>query len=109
MLLIGINFYIMQSRAIIGAFRETTGLFWKDRYKPFFEVAINIGLDFALVIAIGLPGIVIATIVSNIVCNLTVEPYIVFKYYFGKSVKNIISYTCCWQLSPPPYAPQLLP
>lgn len=88
MLLIGINFYIMQSRAIIGAFRETTGLFWKDRYKPFFEVAINIGLDFALVIAIGLPGIVIATIVSNIVCNLTVEPYIVFKYYFGKSVKK---------------------
>lgn len=88
MLLIGINFYIMQSRAIIGAFRETTGLFWKDRYKPFFEVAINIGLDFALVIAIGLPGIVIATIVSNVVCNLTVEPYIVFKYYFGKSVKK---------------------
>ena len=88
MLLIGINFYIMQSRAIIGAFRETTGLIWKDRYKPFFEVAINIGLDFALVIAIGLPGIVIATIVSNVVCNLTVEPYIVFKYYFGKSVKK---------------------
>ncbi len=88
MLLIGINFYVMQSRAIIGAFRETTGLFWKDRYKPFFEVAINIGLDFALVIAIGLPGIVIATIVSNVVCNLTVEPFIVFKYYFNKSVKK---------------------
>lgn len=86
MLLVFISFYVTQSRVMVLSFKETTGLFWNDRFKPLFEAGINLALDFLLVIYMGLPGIILATIISNVLCNITVEPYVVFKHYFYKNI-----------------------
>lgn len=85
-IVITVSFYIQQSRAVIGAFRETGGLFWNDRYKPFIEVAVKIGSTFILAHYFGLAGILFATVVSNVTCNLTIEPIILYKKLFNKKI-----------------------
>ncbi len=86
--LICVSFYFTYTKGIVGAFKECTGLFWNDRYKSLAEAAVNLGLDFAFVFWIGLPGVLLATIISTVCIPLWIEPYVLYKNYFGRSVKG---------------------
>lgn len=85
-LLICISFYLTSSRRMTDAFKECAGLFWNDRFKPLAEAGINLGLDFLLVYFWGINGVILATIISTIVAPLWVEPYVLYKNFFHKSV-----------------------
>jgi O-antigen/teichoic acid export membrane protein len=84
--LISFSFYITGMRRSIWTFYEAYGLYWYDRYKPIFESIINIVVSLILVRFLGINGIIIGTIISTISVAFWVEPYVLYKYGFGKPV-----------------------
>ena len=75
-----LDFYIMEMRQITLCFRNAMGLFWYDRYKPVFEVLINLGLSLVLVQHLGISGVILGTILSSLATNFWVEPLVLFKH-----------------------------
>ena len=96
-LILVINFYITGMRKAFLTFRDATGLYWADRYKPFAESIINIIASIILVKMLGTIGVFIGTFISTITTCFWVEPYILYKYEFGLSIipflKKYILYT----------------
>lgn len=86
MALICVSFYLKQNRAMTNAFKECAGLFWNDRFRPLFEAGLNLGGSILLVMWIGLPGVILGTIISTVLAPLWCEPYMVYKHYFKKNV-----------------------
>lgn len=90
-IVITINYFIQFMRQSVLTFRDATGTFYNDRYKPLVEGALNIILSISLVYVCGITGVIIATIITNLLICHTVEPYVLFndgletspkKYYF---------------------------
>lgn len=92
-LLICINFFIGQSRYMLGTFKECAGLFYQDRFKSIFESIINLVVSIVLARYIGLAGVIIGTIISTLTTSLWVEPYVFYKHYLKQStVKYFVKY-----------------
>ncbi|MBD9303224.1 MAG: hypothetical protein EGS63_00210, partial [Lachnospira sp.] len=51
--LIVLNFYMSGMRKVTLNFRDAMGLYWYDRYKPIFEVIVNLVVSIVLVIEYG--------------------------------------------------------
>jgi O-antigen/teichoic acid export membrane protein len=81
-ILIVINFYIMNVRNIVLIFRNTTGLFYKDRYRPLLVAVVNLGSSIFLLNQIGIIGVFLGTFISTAGITLWMEPLILFKYGF---------------------------
>lgn len=79
-IVITLNYFIQFLRTSTLMFRSSTGTFYYDRWKPLIEGVINIVLSIALVNVVGITGVIVATIVTNLLINDIVEPYVVFKH-----------------------------
>lgn len=94
--LIMFSFFINCMRQVSNIFIDTNGLFWQIRWKSFFEAIINFTVCLFLVksLKLGVTGIVLGTIVSNIMTNFWWEPYVVHKFALKKPLLNyFISYS----------------
>lgn len=93
---ITINYFLQFMRQSTLLFRDATGTFYYDRWKPLFEGLLNVvlsvfllkffqrfaGEEFAVL------GVLIACIITNLfVCHI-VEPYVLFRHAFYKPVKK---------------------
>lgn len=88
-----INFFITGMRKSVLTFRDAMGLYWHDRYKSLFEAGINIIASIVLGLKFGIIGIFFGTFISTVTTCFWVEPYILYKYGFKRSVKAyFISY-----------------
>lgn len=87
--LIMINLFILIFRAIIDIFKETGG-FFDDIYLPISEATINFIISIVLVHYIGLNGVIIGTIFSNILVICIAKPILVFKKIFNRDIKIYI-------------------
>lgn len=85
---ITLNGFIQFMRRSTLTFRDATGSFYGDRWKPLFEGVMNIILSVLLVNFIGVTGVIVATIITNLVICHVVEPYVLYKTAFGFSPKN---------------------
>lgn len=85
-LIIILNFYLSGMRRTVLTFRDAMGLYWYDRYKPIFEIIINLTASLVLVKKLGVTGVFLGTTTSIITTNLWVEPYILHKYGLKTSV-----------------------
>mgnify|MGYP000906470034 CR=1 FL=1 len=83
-ILILINLFIHLIRGVIEVFKTSCG-FFDDTYSPILESVLNFIVSIILVQKIGLNGVVIGTLVSNIVVILILKPILVFKRCFAKS------------------------
>jgi O-antigen/teichoic acid export membrane protein len=83
-----LNFYINGMRKGILIFRDAMGLYWYDRYKPIFEVIINLVFSIVLVIKMGIVGIMFGTFISVMSTCFWVEPLVTYKYGFHKKVSH---------------------
>lgn len=86
-LVLVINFYITGMRKAVLTFRDATGLYWEDRYKPLAESAINLIFSIILVNFLGTIGVFIGTFISTITTCFWVEPYVLYKYEFDLNIK----------------------
>lgn len=92
-----ICFYLKGIRRAVLTFRDATGSFYYDRYKPLFEAVINLVVSIILAKQLGVVGIFIGTIISTITTSIWVEPYVLYKYVFNMKVndyfKRLIGYS----------------
>lgn len=95
---ITVNYFVQFMRQATLLFRDATGTFYNDRWKPLFEGLLNVILSITLVKILegvggdelGVVGVIAATIVTNLTICHIVEPYVLYKYAFQRSVKKHI-------------------
>lgn len=90
-LLITINLFIQIIRQMIEIFKTNSG-FFDDKYVPLLESLINLILSLYLVKIMGLNGVIIGTVISNIIIVIFLKPILVFKRCFNKDAKEYINY-----------------
>ena len=81
-----INVFITLMRSSVERFKEGSGNFYKDRYAPICEAVINLVASIVLVHYMGLPGVFIGTLASNLLVIFWTQPYIVYRYIFDKKL-----------------------
>ena len=73
-------------------FRNASGTFYYDRWKPIVEGIVNLGLSLLFVQVFPedyrVAGVIAATIITSLLICHIVDPYVVYKHVFGKSVKE---------------------
>lgn len=79
-----INLYIQIARSSTEKFKESYGIFW-DVWAPVIEGAINLVISLFLIKKMGIIGLFIGTLISNITVVLLWKPYVV--YHYGLNVK----------------------
>lgn len=92
-----LNYSINQSRYAAQCFISGMGLYWSVRWKSLIEAGINLFLSllFIQVLHLGIMGVVLGTLGSNILVNVVWEPYIVFHDGALGSMKTyLFKYTC---------------
>lgn len=85
---IALNFYMVGMQNAVWTFKNTMGLFQQGRYLLVFTAVINLFTSIVLGKEWGLFGILFATAISRALTNTWYDPYAVFKYGFGSSVKG---------------------
>lgn len=73
-------------------FRDASGTFYYDRWKPIVEGIVNLGLSLLFVQVFPedyrVAGVIAATIITSLLICHIVDPYVVYKHVFGRSVKE---------------------
>lgn len=87
-LIIVINFYLTGMRKSALTFREATGAFYYDRYKPLLEALINLVASIWLAKRMGTAGVFLGTIISTMATCIWVEPHVLYKYVFHASARS---------------------
>ena len=91
---ITLNYFIQFMRQAVLLFRDATGTFYNDRWKPLIEGLINVGLSILLVVLFPedfkIIGVIVATIITNLSICHVVEPHVLFKYGFKSSEKKFL-------------------
>ncbi|MEG0496779.1 MAG: oligosaccharide flippase family protein [Carnobacterium sp.] len=94
--LIVVNFYVKGFRKTTLVFKDAYGLFWNDRYKPIAEASVNLIVSLILARYYGIAGILLGTFISSMTTVVWIEPLVVYKNGFKKSVgdyfKRFVSY-----------------
>lgn len=85
-LCLSLNFYIAGMQSVTNSFRSAYGLFYKARFRPAVMVIINLVVSVILVQYLGIPGVLIGTIVSRLLTTAWLDPYIIYKYGFKDTV-----------------------
>ena len=92
--IITLNRFIQYMRNAALLFRNASGAFYYDRWKPIAEGIANLVLSllFVYVFPEGLKivGVIVATIITNLLICDIVEPYVIFTHVFGISPKKFI-------------------
>lgn len=98
-----INLFVQYLRQAILTFRDATGSFYYDRWKPILEGTVNIVLDILLVRWMGIIGVFLATIITNVFISDIIEPLVMIKVvlkqrpwrYFIKNTLFIGAFILC--------------
>jgi O-antigen/teichoic acid export membrane protein len=80
------NFFFMQNRSLVSAFKNDAGIFRPDMYKPLIEVVFNLSLSIYLVHIYGVLGVLIGTLANTFFVCIWVEAFIVHKHVFATSI-----------------------
>lgn len=80
-----LQFFLQCSRIVNNIFINGCGLFMKDKLRPLFESAVNLAVSVVLAMKFGIVGVFIGTCVSAVLTYYWREPYLLLRYYFGKS------------------------
>ena len=93
---ITVNYFVQFVRQVNLLFRDATGTFYQDRWKPYVEGTLNVVLSILLVLLFkawfgeefGIVGVIAATIVTNLAICHVVEPYVIYKHAFHAPMKK---------------------
>ena len=89
--IITLNQFISYMRNSSLLFRNASGTFYNDRWKPIAEGIANLILSLIFVNIFPEPyrvvGVIVATIITNLTICYVVEPFVVFRNVFDRSPK----------------------
>ncbi len=87
-LVITLNGFVQFMRQSTLMFRDATGTFYNDRWKPLIEGFVNIVLSVLLVKQIGVIGVIASTIITNLLVCHIIEPYVLYRNAFNSSPRK---------------------
>ncbi|GLC29724.1 lipopolysaccharide biosynthesis protein [Clostridium omnivorum] len=85
-----VNFYITALRPCVERFKEAAGIYNEDKYAPIAESIINLGFSILFAKYMGIAGVVLGTVVSDVAVIFWVKPLLVYKKVFRVSFKNYL-------------------
>lgn len=80
-------FYLHHIGDITYMYKEAAGIWWEGRYCSLIAAFINLVFNIAMVQIIGLPGILISTIIALVTVHIPYGSWILFKHYFASKEK----------------------
>lgn len=86
--LFALYFYVWKIQDIVHTFKEALGFWEKDRFRPLISSVFNLSLNLATVKVLGIYGVIISTILSELLITLPWAPRILYRQYFEKSPKE---------------------
>lgn len=94
-LILSINLYVEGLRKFLSTYRSSYGLFRNAKFMPLFGMIVNVVVSIVLVQKIGIFGVLLGTLISNVVSFMWYDPYLIYKKVFNKSpikyyLKNVI-------------------
>ena len=75
-----LNFYTLGMRKAVLTFRDATGCYYYDRYKPVAECVVNFGLSLLLINVMGIAGLMLAGVITNLFICTWVEAYVLYHH-----------------------------
>ena len=82
-------FYVYQIQRTTFVFKDASGMWYEDRYRPYISMVINLVSNIVLVNIIGVYGVIISTIIAFLI-SLPWGNYLIFKLLFKRaSLKNL--------------------
>lgn len=88
-LIIALNQFVSFMRRTSLLFRDASGTFYNDRWKPVVEGVVNLLLSLLFVRILPeeyrIVGVIAATIITTLLICHTVEPHIVFRHVFHRA------------------------
>lgn len=93
-----IYFFIRQLNALYNLYKDASGMWHEDRFRPLAAAMTNLVLNLILVQFIGIYGILISTVIAIVVVGMPWLLYNLFTVIFDKKymvtyIKKIIFYT----------------
>ena len=102
-LVLVVNLYINGMRRTYNLFKEAAGIYYQDRFVPIIESVVNIIVSIILANFIGLAGVFMGTIASNMVLFIFSFPKFVYKKILHGKINNYIKeniyYGCLFLIS----------
>lgn len=92
LLIISLNFVFQSLRQSIINYTNAYGLYWYARWKPIFESLVNLIVSWTLVkyTDLGISGVLIGTITSNLLVNVLWESWIVLRYGLKTKIRQFL-------------------
>lgn len=92
--LIILNFELNSMRQTPITFITAYGLFKKVGIKSILEAILNIGfsLVFVVLFKLGINGVLLGTLSSNLLLNIWYEPYVVMYYGVNNGIKSLLNF-----------------
>lgn len=87
-ILLVIYFYINMSRRIVVTFKDATGMWEADKFKPLISGIVNACLNIILIQKIGINGVVISTIIAFALVEYPWETKVLFHDYFHEKERK---------------------
>lgn len=79
------NAFVQFMRRSVLVFRDATGTFYHDRWKPLIEGLVNVILSILFVKWIGVAGVIVATVITSLLICHIIEPHVLYKHAFSTS------------------------
>lgn len=83
--ILSVNLYIEGLRQLLSTYRTGYGLFRQAKFIPLFGMIVNVVVSIILVQKIGVFGVLLGTLISNLVSFMWYDPYTIYKNVFKKS------------------------
>lgn len=85
---LAIFYFCRGIRKVCYTYKEAAGMWREDFLKPYVSVVINLVANIILVQVIGLPGVIISSIIALAFVEIPWETQVFFKLYFKKNTKE---------------------
>ncbi|WP_318468953.1 lipopolysaccharide biosynthesis protein [Photobacterium leiognathi] len=84
-ILMSISLILLGMRVPLNMIKMASGEVERDKYSPLIQALINLILSVYLASKYGIVGVLLGTIISNVVVPMWVQPYIVYTYVLKKN------------------------
>lgn len=85
--LLVLRFYFEQIRKVILTYKDASGMWWADKWRPIVGCIVNLTLNIIFVKTIGIAGVMLSTIISYALVEMPWETHVLFKHYFKRTEK----------------------
>lgn len=90
-ILVGIMFLFAGLKMNLGQIRNISGAFRQMWFRPLLGIIINVVVSIIMVQKIGICGVLLGTIISDLLTNFLVDPMVIHKYSF-KGIMPVFRY-----------------